>query len=85
VVYGLSYGLALGLAVSLGAASLTAWGAWMVFARVWLPVNGRLPWALPEFLEDAYRRGVLRRAGAVYQFRHARLQDHLKQAFRTGR
>lgn len=85
LVYGLSYGLVLGLSVSLGAASLTAWGAWMVFARVWLPVNGRLPWALPEFLEDAYRRGVLRRAGAVYQFRHARLQDHLKQAFRTGR
>ena len=85
LVYGLSYGLVLGLAVSLGAASLTAWGTWMVFARVWLPVNGRLPWALPEFLEDAYRRGVLRRAGAVYQFRHARLQDHLKQAFRTGR
>ncbi|HEY0449409.1 XRE family transcriptional regulator [Actinophytocola sp.] len=85
LVYGLSYGLVLGLAISLGAASLTAWGTWMVFARVWLPVNGRLPWSLPEFLEDAYRRGVLRRAGAVYQFRHARLQDHLKQAFRTGR
>jgi transcriptional regulator with XRE-family HTH domain len=85
LVYGLSYGLALGLAISLGAASLTAWGTWMVFARVWLPLNGRLPWALPEFLEDAYRRGVLRRSGAVYQFRHARLQDHLKQAFRTGR
>ena len=51
----------------------------MVFARAWLPVNGRVPWALPEFLEDAYRRGVLRRSGAVYQFRHARLQDHLTQ------
>lgn len=57
----------------------------MVFGRVWLPANGRLPWALPRFLEDAYERGVLRRAGAVYQFRHARLQDHLKQVFRTGR
>jgi hypothetical protein len=29
------------------------------------------------FLGDAHRRGVLRQAGAVYQFRHARLQDHL--------
>jgi transcriptional regulator with XRE-family HTH domain len=85
LVYGLSYGLVLGLAISLGAASLTAWGTWMVFARVWLPVNGRLPWSLPEFLEDAYRRGVLRRAGAVYQFRHARLQDHLTQVYRAGR
>ena len=57
----------------------------MVFARVWLPVNGRLPWALPGFLEDAYRRGVLRRSGAVYQFRHARLQDHLTQVYRARR
>ncbi|HEX6361083.1 helix-turn-helix domain-containing protein [Actinophytocola sp.] len=85
LAYGLSYGLVLGLAITLGAASLTAWGTWIVFARVWLPVNGRLPWSLPEFLEDAYQRGVLRRAGAVYQFRHARLQDHLKQVFRAGR
>jgi transcriptional regulator with XRE-family HTH domain len=85
LAYGLSYGLVLGLAITLGAASLTAWGTWIVFARVWLPVNGRLPWSLPEFLEDAYQRGVLRRAGAVYQFRHARLQDHLKQVFRTSR
>ena len=36
-------------------------------------------------LEDAYQRGVLRQAGAVYQFRHARLQDHLTQAFRARR
>jgi uncharacterized membrane protein YfcA len=29
------------------------------------------------FLDDARRRGVLRAVGPVYQFRHARLQDHL--------
>jgi hypothetical protein len=29
------------------------------------------------FLDDACRRGVLRQVGAVYQFRHARLQAHL--------
>ncbi|WP_040406139.1 NACHT domain-containing protein [Amycolatopsis nigrescens] len=85
LVYGLSYGLVLGLGVCLCAASLTAWGTWTVFARVWLPLHGRLPWSLPEFLEDAYRRGVLRRSGAVYQFRHARLQDHLTHAYRTSR
>ena len=83
LAYGLSYGVVLGLVVGLAVASLTAWGTWMMFARVWLPVNGRVPWGLPEFLEDAYRRGVLRRAGAVYQFRHARLQDHLMVSFRT--
>lgn len=83
LAYGLSYGLVLGLVVGLGVASLTAWGTWMVFARAWLPVNGRVPWSLPEFLEDAYQRGVLRRAGAVYQFRHARLQDHLTRSYRA--
>lgn len=57
--------------------TLTAWGQWFVFARLWLPLTGRLPWRLPAFLEDAYRRGVLRRAGAVYQFRHARLEAQL--------
>lgn len=74
LMLGLVGGIGSGLAYVL---SLTAWGQWVVFARVWLPLTGRLPWRLPAFLDDAYRRGVLRRAGAVYQFRHARLQDHL--------
>ncbi len=60
---------------------MTAWGQWLVFARIWLPLTGRLPWAVSSFLDDAYRRGVLRQAGAVYQFRHARLHDHLSRAF----
>ena len=57
--------------------ALTAWGQWLVFGRLWMPLTGRLPWAVPVFLDDAYQRGVLRRAGVVYQFRHARLQRHL--------
>ncbi|MER7113676.1 helix-turn-helix domain-containing protein [Saccharomonospora azurea] len=60
---------------------MTAWGQWVVFARFWLPLTGRLPWAVAAFLDDAYRRGVLRQAGAVYQFRHARLHDHLARVF----
>jgi len=63
---GLGYGLC-----------LTAWGQWVALARIWLPLTGRLPWRLVAFLDDACQRGALRRAGAVYQFRHARLQDHL--------
>lgn len=55
----------------------SAWGNWLLFARLWLPLTGRLPWRPKRFLEEAYQRGVLRRAGAVYQFRHARLRDHL--------
>jgi len=80
------FGLALGFVGAIGAGlgyalSVTAWGQWLVFGRLWLPLTGRLPWAVPAFLDDAYRRGVLRRAGAVYQFRHARLQDHLANAY----
>ncbi|MFI9275980.1 BTAD domain-containing putative transcriptional regulator [Kitasatospora sp. NPDC052896] len=57
--------------------SFTAWGQWVLFTRIWLPLTGRLPWSPMAFLDDAYHRGVLRQAGAVYQFRHARLQSHL--------
>ena len=75
---GLAYGLVLGFGVGLGVTlGLTAWGQWLALARVWLPLHRRLPWALIAFLDDACRRGVLRQAGAVYQFRHARLQAHL--------
>lgn len=73
-------GLGIGLIVGL---SLNAWGRWLVLSRFWLPITGRLPWAVVAFLEDACRRGVLRRAGPVYQFRHARLQEHLADNDRT--
>lgn len=57
--------------------TLTAWGQWILLARIWLPLTGRLPWATAAFLDDAYRRGLLRQSGAVYQFRHARLLEQL--------
>jgi hypothetical protein len=60
--------------------AFTAWGNWVFFGRVLLPLTGRLPWATMAFLDDAYRRGVLRQVGAVYQFRHDRLQHHLGRA-----
>ncbi|MFI6764716.1 helix-turn-helix domain-containing protein [Streptomyces sp. NPDC050355] len=90
VVWSLTASLKLGLISGLGGAlgyalSLTAWGQWAVFSRIWLPLTGRLPWAVVTFLEDAYQRGVLRQAGAVYQFRHARLQGHLARAYRSPR
>ncbi|MFJ9407300.1 helix-turn-helix domain-containing protein [Streptomyces sp. NPDC101393] len=88
LVWSLATALKLGVISGLGGAlgyalSLTAWGQWAVFSRFWLPLTGRLPWAVVPFLEDAYRRGVLRQAGAVYQFRHARLQHHLARAYRS--
>ncbi|MER6251223.1 helix-turn-helix domain-containing protein [Streptomyces sp. NPDC001584] len=76
-------GLALGAVGGVAGAlsyvlAFTAWGQWVLLTRIWLPLTGRLPWATVAFLEDAYRRGVLRQVGAVYQFRHARLQRHLR-------
>ncbi|WP_052230287.1 NACHT domain-containing protein [Streptomyces sp. CT34] len=83
---GLLGGLVFGLTAAFGGGlgyglSFTAWGQWVALARIWLPLTGRLPWAVIAFLEDAHQRGVLRRAGAVYQFRHARLEDHLTCLF----
>ncbi|MFJ5984664.1 NACHT domain-containing protein [Lentzea sp. NPDC092896] len=57
--------------------TFTAWGQWLILARFWWPVTGRMPWAMIAFLEDAYELGVLRQSGANYQFRHERLRDHL--------
>lgn len=54
-----------------------AWLSWLLFTRLWLPATGKLPWPIMTFLVDAHRRGVLRQAGAVYRYRHARLRDRL--------
>lgn len=82
LVFGIEAAISGGLGYGL---SLTAWGQWMAIARIWLPLTRRLPWRLIAFLDDACQRGVLRQSGAVYQFRHARLQDHLTGTSQTGR
>ena len=53
--------------------------AWVPYetARMWLALRRQLPWQLKGFLADAHRRGVLRQAGAVHQFRHIELQHRL--------
>jgi hypothetical protein len=47
-------------------------------ARIWLAVQGRVPWRTMDFLADANRRGVLRQVGAAYQFRHTRLLEQVR-------
>ncbi|UQI45289.1 NACHT domain-containing protein [Streptomyces sp. HU2014] len=71
-------GVAFAMALPAGPICLyvTAWGRYMT-ARAWLAATGRLPWRLMGFLAEAHARGVLRQVGAVYQFRHARLQERL--------
>lgn len=66
------------------ALSFTAWGEWLVFGRLWLPLTGGLPWRTVAFLKDAHELGVLRTHGSVYQFRHGRLRDHLARPRRGG-
>ncbi|MFI5816949.1 NACHT domain-containing protein [Streptomyces sp. NPDC051643] len=76
ITAGIGFGLAFGLT--------TGWleTAWVhfVIARVYLALRHGVPWRLMEFLQDAHEhRGVLRQAGAVYQFRHIDLQRHLAE------
>lgn len=75
-------GLAIGLEAAFAGGlcyglSLTAWGQWFALARIWLPLNRKLPWRLITFINDACHRGALRQTGAVYQFRHTQLHHHL--------
>jgi predicted negative regulator of RcsB-dependent stress response len=64
-------------------AALNAGGwTWIRFRLIHMRLAGQgwLPWRLWAFLDDAHDRGVLRQAGAVYQFRHVLFQDHLARA-----
>ena len=77
LLFGLVAGLVAGLGFGLVMSMITAaWPSYML-ARVWLALHHRLPWRLVDFLADAHKRGVLRQAGAVYQFRHIELQRRL--------
>lgn len=77
VAAGIAAGVTSGIIFSLATSALnTAWPSYQL-ARAWLTLRRKLPWSLIAFLEDAHQRGVLRQAGAVYQFRHIELQHRL--------
>jgi hypothetical protein len=69
-------GVVLGVGFGISSSFTAAWSSYAI-ARVWLALRHRLPWSLMSFLTDAHQRGVLRQAGAVYQFRHIELQHRL--------
>ncbi|MGP3917573.1 NACHT domain-containing protein [Nonomuraea sp. 10N515B] len=48
-------------------------------AHVLLFAMGRVPWRVGAFLEDGYRRGVLRKVGGLYYFRHDLLREQLAE------
>ncbi|GIE34647.1 hypothetical protein Ait01nite_076920 [Actinoplanes italicus] len=64
------------LMMTLAAVLLSAWGQFHLATLV-LAARGQVPLRLARHLDDAHRRGVLRCAGSVYQFRHALLRDRL--------
>jgi hypothetical protein len=61
---------------------LNPWPSY-VAGRAYLALRRVLPWPLMDFLEDAHRRGILRQAGAVYQFRHIDLQRRLATQYQA--
>jgi hypothetical protein len=78
---GVGSGLGIGIGGALGGGGVvssgeTAWPSYTL-TRGRLALRRRLPWSLMSFLADAHRRGALRQAGAVYQFRHIELQHRL--------
>jgi len=73
-------GLLLGGLVAMWAAGMvlvsSAWGGFRLHTAM-QAVLLRLPRRTLRFLDDAHRRGVLRRNGTRYEFRHLLLQRHL--------
>ncbi|MEU4678887.1 hypothetical protein [Micromonospora sp. NPDC023737] len=76
--YGVSFGLSIGLSVATASRQPSVT---YVVAKCHLFVSRRLPWRLMGFMEDSHRLGLLRQVGAVYQFRHADLQDRLAATY----
>lgn len=73
---GLSIAMLVTVAIALGVGLHQPSGRYLVTVSA-LCVHGQLPLRLLRFLDDAHRLGILRQAGPVYQFRHAKLQDRL--------
>lgn len=47
-------------------------------ACIWLTITRRMPWRPMRFLADAEHRGVFLEVGAIFRFRHARVQLQLR-------
>jgi len=77
---GLASALVVGLVsarvVGLTLMSSHAWISYIV-TSCQLAAAGKLPLRIMDFLDDAYRLGLLRTTGPAFQFRHAEFHDHL--------
>jgi hypothetical protein len=83
VLYGLALGPLIGMLAAIGLTlsvfiTVSRWGVFNL-TRLWLAVFRKMPLDIMSFLQEAYDRGVLRRVGGAYQFRHHALQRQLSQ------
>jgi hypothetical protein len=81
VVFGLALGPLVGLLAFVGltvtaAFTVSMWGAFTI-TRIWLALFRGIPIGVIGFLREADSRGVLRREGGAFQFRHAKLRERL--------
>lgn len=80
---GLGIGVASGLVVGLTFGFYHAASPEFRIASLWLALQGKAPWRLVRFLDQAHKKTVLRQSGAAYQFRHVKLQERLASQFRA--
>ncbi len=55
----------------------SSWGSFQL-ARAWFSFRRKLPYSLLDFLEDANQRGVLRQAGALFEFRNYAVREYFR-------
>jgi NACHT domain-containing protein len=82
LIFGLLNGVIYALGIALGAGLHQPSGRYLITAATFR-AQRRIPPHLLSFLDDAHRLGILREAGPVYQFRHAKLHDHLARICAT--
>jgi hypothetical protein len=79
LLVGLPVGFVVGLVVGLSGGASSS----LLFTEIALWLRGQWVRFMP-LIESALDRQVLRQAGAVYQFRHADLQDRLAERYQAG-
>ncbi|MFL6127082.1 NACHT domain-containing protein [Actinophytocola sp.] len=75
---GAGIGLLVAVTIALGVGLHQPAGRYLATVVI-LHTRHHTPLRLLTFLDDAYRLGLLRRTGPIYQIRHARLHDRLAQ------
>jgi hypothetical protein len=83
LAFGLAFGVSLGLLSGLVSGFRVGAAPSLLFTEIALLLRGRRV-RFMTMLETALARQVLRQAGAVYQFRHADLQDRLADRYEAG-